>query len=371
VTAEILAAVSPGEVRVAAVRDGMLVDYAIWRPGTPDGVGDLHRGRMLAHMPALGGAFVALAGSEGFLPDTEQAERLPEGAIIGVRVIRAAQGGKGPRLTAQLSEEERQHIGQGPPQRLRRGPDAVQRLATLHPDAQVWVDDAALLAEMRPALRDRVGLRVPVWREAVISEIEALADPVALLPGPGPLSASFHPTPALTAVDLDTAAATRGRGQKAALQLALNRAALPELARQIRLRNLSGAILVDLAGLSPRRRAALAPDFIQALAADPLGARLLGFTALGLAEIVRPRVHPPLHELLSGPLAAGLAALRCLAIEAVVRPAWTAKLRTAPAVANALRRDPVALPDLARRTGRTLMLREDASLAPFGWEIEE
>ena len=78
----------------------------------------------------------------------------------------------------------------------------------------------------------------------------------------------------------------------------MNRALLPALARQIRLRNLSGAILVDLAGLPARRRAALGPALAEALADDPARPRLLGFTALGLAEIVRPRVHPPLHELL-------------------------------------------------------------------------
>jgi hypothetical protein len=38
VTIRILAESSPGEVRVAAVDGGALLDYAIWRPGAPDGV---------------------------------------------------------------------------------------------------------------------------------------------------------------------------------------------------------------------------------------------------------------------------------------------------------------------------------------------
>ena len=41
-TPRILAAGSPGEVRVAVLREDELLDYAIWRPGAPDGVGDLH-----------------------------------------------------------------------------------------------------------------------------------------------------------------------------------------------------------------------------------------------------------------------------------------------------------------------------------------
>ena len=48
------------------------------------------------------------------------------------------------------------------------------------------------------------------------------------------------------------------------------------------------------------------PALTAALAGDPLRPRFLGFTALGLAEIARPRVRAPLHEMLSGPLAAGL-----------------------------------------------------------------
>ena len=68
----LLAACSPGEVRVAAVDESGLVDYAIWRPGAPDGVGDLHRGRITARVPAMAGAFVALeGGADGFLPDSE------------------------------------------------------------------------------------------------------------------------------------------------------------------------------------------------------------------------------------------------------------------------------------------------------------
>ncbi len=182
---------------------------------------------------------------------------------------------------------------------------------------------------------------------------------------------SVHPTPALTAIDIDLAAASGGRGGKTATHAAGNRALLPALARQIRLRNLAGAILVDLAGLSPKRRAALGPDIAAALADDPLRPHFLGFSALGLAEILRPRVHPPLHELLAGPHAAGLTALRRLAREVAARPDRAPVLHAAPAVAAALGQDAAALADLARRAGRPLMLRPEPALAPLGWRLEE
>jgi hypothetical protein len=128
--------------------------------------------------------------------------------------------------------------------------------------------------------------------------------------------------------------------------------------------------MVDLAGLSARRRHMLGPALAAALATDRLAPRFLGFTALGLAEIVRPRIHPPLHELLAGPHAAGLAALRLIARDLDVDPRRLPVLRASPAVVSALQQDAIALADLARRAGRALILRSDPSLPETGWITE-
>ncbi len=360
----ILAWCSPGEVRAAVVQEGALLDYAIWRPGCPDGVGDLHRGRVESVIPAMAGAFVLIGGAVGFLPDSEGAAGLTVGQAVAVRVTRAAQGGKGPRLSARGLDP----VDAGPPALLHRGPGAVERLAALHPDAPVLVDDPGLVARLRPALGARL-MHAATLDEAALAQADALADPEAALPGG--VRASFHPTPALVAIDLDMGSATAERRAKQAAQMAANQAVLPALARQIRLRNLSGAILVDVAGLALRKRAALAPEFARALADDPLAPRFLGFSALGLAEILRPRVHPPLHELLSGPHAAGLRALRRIAADTAARPAASFALRAAPDVVSALQEHTEALADLARRTGRPLMLRSDPALPRGSAAIEE
>ncbi len=365
----IRAAASPGEVRVAAIDDLGLLDYAIWRPAAPDGVGDLHRGRVIARAPAMAGAFVAIAGADCFLPDSAVDGTPGAGQMLGVRVTRAAQGGKGPRLTARLDPEERALTGAGDMALIRRGPDAMRRMASLHPDAAVAVDDAALFASLRPSLGDRLVLVSAAFDDAIEAAVEALAEIRVALPGGA--SMSVHLTPALTAIDVDLGAATAARAGKERAQMAGNRALLPALARQIRLRNLSGAILLDLAGLSARKRKALGPDLAAALAPDPLQPRFLGFTALGLAEIVRSRGHPPLAECLGTPHAASLAALRHLAREIAARPGLAPVLSVAPALAAALDEDTIARADLARRAGRPLMLRTDRGLAPLGWRIEE
>ena len=368
-TLRVLVACSPGERRVAVVEDDVLIEYALDRPGMPDGVGDLHRARIGTVAPAMAGAFAVLTDAEGFLPDSEGAKGRSEGETVGVRVIRAAQGGKGPRLTARLTPAEAARVDAGSPALLLRGPNAAQRMAARYPDAEVVIDDAAVLVALRPELGRRAALVGAAFDAGIEDAVAALEEADVALPSGGRLS--IHPTPALVAIDVDLGAGAGERAGKTARHVSANQAAFPELVRQIRLRALSGAILVDLAGLSARRRASLAPLLAAALAVDPGGARLLGFTALGLAEIVRPRVHPPLHELLNGPVAVGLAALRRIARDLAADPARApATLRAAPTVVAALMRDPVALPEFARRSGHVLQLRSDPSLPATTWHCE-
>jgi Ribonuclease E/G family len=387
VTVSIRVATSPGEAQIAAVENNRLLDFALWRPGAPDGVGDLHRGRIIAQVPAMAGAFVALADAEGFLPDSEGAKGLTAGTVLTVRVTRAAQGSKGPRLSARMGPGDIASAGgcgggldsvadggsaaalarSETPVLLRRGPDPITRLAARYPGAPLVVDDAGVAAGLR--LRWAVSVSPVVFDEDVAEAIDALTRPVLELASGARLS--IWPTPALVAIDVEAGGALGGAGGARLRHEALNRAILSAMAEQIRLRNLSGGIVVDLAGMSPRKRAVLVPDFVAALASDPLHPKFLGFTALGLAEIVRSRVHPPLHELLTGPQAAGLAALRAIMAEVRLNPRDLPTVRAHPAVVSALYADPVALPDVVRRTGREVRLRSDPSLPGAAWVLEK
>jgi hypothetical protein len=362
------AAWSPGEVRVAAITDQALVDYALWRPGAPDGVGDIYRARISGIVPTMAGSFITLpANVEGFLPDSEGAKGLNEGAIITVRVTRAAQGGKGPRLSARDAVYEDGSAGSAPGL-LHRGIDPLREFAARYPTAEVLVDDPALAASLRADLGDRLARVSRAFDDGIETELESLASSEVILASG--VRISVHPTPALVAIDVDAGGALARRDGAARRHLTLNMSVLPEIARQIRLRNLSGAILVDLAGMKARQRTSLVPALAAALADDPLRPRLLGFTALGLAEIARPRVRPPLHESLAGPLASGLTALRTIARASRAEPGRRLALRASPAVIAALQTDTVALTDLARITGQGLNSRSDPSLPGDTWHIE-
>ncbi|WP_431305723.1 ribonuclease E/G [Sediminicoccus sp. BL-A-41-H5] len=335
---------SPGERRVALLRDGALLAYRCERPARPDGVGDILRGRIAAAMPALAGAFVALPeGENGFLPESEcEGRKLPpEGTILTLRVTRAGQGGKGPRLSARTPQSP------GALALIARGPDAALRWAASHPEARIVTDEPGEAARLRGALgATRVLLHPEAFDSGLEDEVARLAEPVWDLAGGGRLI--FSPLPALTAVDVDSGGADPRE---------VNRRAIAEFARQLRLRDLAGPILLDLAGLSVKQRAALEPDLRSACGPDGL-TQCLGLGPLGLFELRRARIHPPLHEVLADrALAAGLALLRQAMRESAASPGQRLALEAPPAILAALEALPGALAEFTERAGHPLALR--------------
>ena len=342
----ILVHASPGEHRIALITGGVLTEFHIDRPAAPDGIGDVHLARVIAVVPAMAGAFLSLHDAEAFLPDSHGAAGRSAGDYLAVRVTRAAQGSKGPRVSAQGIDEPGETAG--PVRLLQRGPTALQALQAINPGAATH--------------------HAP-FDDGLEAEIDALGAPTADLEGG--LRAHFAITPALTAIDLDGGRTTAAAARKTHAQRAANEAALPALVRQIVLRNLAGAILVDFAGIPTRARRTLGPALQAALAADKLGSTLAGFSHLGFAEIERPRLRPPLHEKLTSAHGAGLAALRRAASEAHASPARRLALRAAPTVITALRADPGALATLAAACTYPLVLRDDPALAANAWFIED
>ena len=356
----------PGEIEIVVVRGGSLADYGLWRPGAPDGLGDLHRGQVSALVSSLGGSFVRLEGEpDGFLPDGRAAPPASVGMLVGVRIVRSSHGEKGPKLTLATGADEAE-AAIGERRLVRRGSSPLDDLTAAHPDLPVETADRALAAELRLVrLNGSDGGCGP----NVEDEIAALREPSIDLPGGA--RASISPTPALVAIDVDTAGASDTRATKQIAQFAANRALLPRLLHEVRLRNLSGAILVDLAGLAARKRGRLAGDFANALSADPLGPRFLGFTALGLAEIVRVRRRPALHELLQSPHGRALGAAADLAARQADEPHRAYGLRASPDLARSIDADPMIGRDLARGNGRPFILRPDPSLKAGHWSVEE
>ena len=103
-------------------------------------------------------------------------------------------------------------------------------------------------------------------------------------------------------------------------------------------------------------------------------ARLLGLGPLGLFEMQRARIHPPLHEVLGwppSPLTHGLVALRRAAREVAANPGRRFALRAAPAVLAALEGLPGALDEFAAAAGRPLVPCPDPRRFPGDEVIKE
>lgn len=72
--------------------------------------------------------------------------------------------------------------------------------------------------------------------------------------------------------------------------LRVNKEAAEEIARQLRLRNLSGMVLVDFINLTSKSaEEELLKTFRAALQKDPVPAQLIDMTALGLVEVTRKK----------------------------------------------------------------------------------
>lgn len=106
----------------------------------------------------------------------------------------------------------------------------------------------------------------------------------------------IQPTEALTVIDVNTG---KNIAKKDAQEnfLKINQEAAVEIARQLRLRNISGIIVVDFINLvSEAAREELVRTFRAALKSDPTPAQIIDITKLGLIEVTRKKVRKPLFE---------------------------------------------------------------------------
>lgn len=104
-------------------------------------------------------------------------------------------------------------------------------------------------------------------------------------------------TEALTVIDVNTGKAIAGTKESEETFYRVNCEAAKQIAKQIRLRNLSGIILVDFINTKQgEHKEQLLSFFREYLAKDPVKTVLVDMTALHLVEITRKKVRNPLYE---------------------------------------------------------------------------
>lgn len=106
----------------------------------------------------------------------------------------------------------------------------------------------------------------------------------------------IQPTEALTVIDVNTGKYERGKNVQETYYK-INCEAAAEIARQLRLRSLSGMILIDFINMDSRKhKEALMEELQRLLKSDPMKACVVDMTALGLVEVTRKRKQKPLAE---------------------------------------------------------------------------
>lgn len=109
----------------------------------------------------------------------------------------------------------------------------------------------------------------------------------------------IEPTEALVSIDVNTGKYEAGK-EPEETYYRINREAAETIAWQLRARNLSGIILADFINLKDKtHETALLTLMRELLRQDPVHARVVDMTALGLMEITRKKIAPSLAEQLA------------------------------------------------------------------------
>ena len=257
----------------------------------------------------------------------------------------------------------------------------------------IWVDSETeyerivrFLNRFQPSLVRRVKLytkETPLFEQFGIQDeiSKALKSKVWLKSGG---SIVINQTEALVAIDINTG---KYVGKTARLEdtiLKTNLDAIPEIVRQIRLRDLGGIIVIDFIDMDERKnRNKVMQALEEALQADRAPSKVLQFNDFGLVAITRKRVKQSLERTLSVQceICAGTGMVKspvtvCNEIYIEMRKMQKhlerhdVLLRVHPEVVKTLKGNGARwLNELEEMTGRTIIVKSDPTLHPEQFDI--
>ncbi|MEM5550539.1 ribonuclease E [Pseudoalteromonas neustonica] len=169
--------------------------------------------------------------------------------------------------------------------------------------ARVFEEAKAHIERFRPDFMSRVKLyqgEVPLFTHYQIeSQIESAFQREVRLPSGG--SIVIDPTEALTSIDINSSKATKG-GDIEETALNTNLEAADEIARQLRLRDLGGLIVIDFIDMTPPRHQREVENRLKdAVRPDRARVQIGKISRFGLLEMSRQRLRPSLGEASQGP----------------------------------------------------------------------
>jgi ribonuclease E len=394
ITDKLMAITEHGERdQIAVLEEDVLVQHYVTRAGATSMVGNVYLGRVQNVLPGMEAAFVDVgrgrngvlyAGEVNYSPEDIDGpaprieQLLKAGQSVMVQVTKDPMGGKGARLTANLSLAGR-YLVLAPNQNLqgisrRLGDDARKRLKSLlkrvkPPEHGVIVRTAAegaseealeadlrrlldiwndiqkkakkgkaptvlyeepeltvrvvrdlftdeefkglvtdsrrvydkiegYLTEVAPDLAQKVSMHegaLPVFEEhRIVEQIHKALDKKVWLPSGGYLF--IERTEAMTIVDVNTGKSV-GKTNLEATVVNTNLEAAKEVARQLRLRDIGGIIVIDFIDMLLEKNKKQVEDTMRdALALDKTRSQVFEIGPLGLMQVTRKRVSSGLVE---------------------------------------------------------------------------
>lgn len=104
-------------------------------------------------------------------------------------------------------------------------------------------------------------------------------------------------TEAMTVIDVNTGSVLKKKRQEDTLFYQINREAAKEIARQLRLRNISGIIMIDFINMKAEKQKEKILNLLDAeCKKDRVHCNVIDMTALNLVEMTRSKVRKPLYE---------------------------------------------------------------------------
>lgn len=170
---------------------------------------------------------------------------------------------------------------------------------------EILIDDATIYEQarehikiVRPDFMNRVKRyqgEIPLFSHYQIeSQIESAFQREVRLPSGG--SIVIDPTEALTSIDINSAKATKG-GDIEETALQTNLEAADEIARQLRLRDVGGLIVIDFIDMTPPKHQREVENRLRdALKQDRARVQTARISRFGLLEMSRQRLRPSLGE---------------------------------------------------------------------------
>src|SRR3990172_6084168 len=351
----ILINVTFNETRVAVTENGTLVELYIERKSHPRTVGNIYKGKVGKVVPGMQAAFIDLGlDRSGFISvedvyedifldlfleeEESQSQKrrgkfliqdvLREGQEVLIQVLKESTSGKGAKLSSNIAlpgkylvllgmadligisrrienEEERKRLTELVKSSKPKGLGFIARTASTGRSEEEIYQDMDNLIRLWDEIKRRAedqkapvlvyeepSLQIRAVRDLITSEIKKIFEKKVWLKSGGYLI--IEEAEALTVIDINTGRYLSGDTHEETI-FKINTEAASEAARQIRLRNLVGIIVIDFIDMKNRsKKEELFQTFVDALRKDKARSSIQEISSFGVVQMTRQRVRESL-----------------------------------------------------------------------------